>query len=155
MVLPSPETQQPPSTDVFVVQSAVHQLVLHPFVSQTLKVGSTTGTHSHPSACRPIRSLTFVFAVQLGGTSCTGLCSMPPASSRGVRSPPLVQPLAPAHAFAPLPDALRKGYTNETVARLTALKSTLGLSRKRASPTPPSAKVRGTREELTQTRGEQ
>lgn len=31
-------------------------------------------------------------------------------------------------------DCLRKGYSNETVARLNALKSALGLSRKRAPP---------------------
>lgn len=32
---------------------------------------------------------------------------------------------------------LRKGYSKETVARLQALKSTLGLSRKRESPSSP------------------
>lgn len=68
--------------------SALHQLVLHPVISSTLKVGSTT-----------------VGRDKLYRT---------------------IQYFARFLAFY----CLRKGYTNETVAKLQALKSALGLSRK-------------------------
>jgi len=68
--------------------SAVHQLVLHPAVTSTLKVGSTTV--GRDKLYRTIQYFSRFLAWY----------------------------------------CLRKGYTNETVAKLTALKSTLGLSRK-------------------------
>ncbi|KAM0751347.1 peroxisomal biogenesis factor 11 [Meredithblackwellia eburnea MCA 4105] len=68
--------------------AAVHQLVLHPFISQSLKVGSTT-------VGRDKLYRTIQYTARFLAWYC-----------------------------------LRKGYTTETVARLSALKSTLGLSRK-------------------------
>ncbi|SCZ99233.1 BZ3500_MvSof-1268-A1-R1_Chr7-1g09442 [Microbotryum saponariae] len=70
------------------VTSAVHQLVLHPAITSSIKVASTTV--GRDKAYRTIQYLARFLAFY----------------------------------------TLRKGYTNETVARLTALKSTLGLSRK-------------------------
>ncbi|GAA5835506.1 hypothetical protein JCM5353_002379 [Sporobolomyces roseus] len=68
--------------------TVVHQLVLHPAITASLKVGSTTVGRDK-----------LYRAVQYFARFLAFYC-------------------------------LRKGYTNETVARLSALKSTLGMSRK-------------------------
>ncbi|BGO90701.1 Peroxisomal membrane protein PMP27 [Rhodotorula toruloides] len=71
-----------------LAQTVIHQLVLHPAITATLKVGSTTVGRDK-----------LYRAIQYYARFLAWYC-------------------------------LRKGYSNETVARLNALKSTLGLSRK-------------------------
>jgi hypothetical protein len=74
--------------DKYTMASMIHQLVLHPGITASLKVGSTTVGRDK-----------LYRTVQYFARFLSWYC-------------------------------LRKGYTTETVARLSALKSSLGLSRK-------------------------
>lgn len=102
-----------------VLQSLVHQLVLHPAVSASLKVGAT-------NVGRDKLYRTIQYAARF-----LAWCepSLPvPALVFSVLGWQLIR------LPSPRVDSLRKGYSKETVAKLSALKSQLALSRKRTFP---------------------
>lgn len=108
--------------------SVASQIILHPALTATLKVASTTGKR-FPSSCTR-----------------SGLLRRDPPRARAKRSGIPGRRIG-ADAFVPVGRdkvyrtvqyfarflafyCLRKGYSNELVARLQALKSALGMSRK-------------------------
>lgn len=109
----------------------MHQLVLHPAVSASLKVGATNV--GRDKLYRAIQYVARFLAWCESSPLSAGVVSSRArlAADTLLSSPPQPFPIEV------LPDALHKGYSNETVAKLTALKSQLALSRKRERHLPP------------------